>query len=106
MRRPRGFKCWLVLAWLLIASCDYTSRWEGRYAAPETRITLWLQPGGRGQWTIQSETTLLRWEERRGGLWLHTKAGAVMIAMPRDGGQALEVEVPAVGRLVFRKIPP
>ena len=105
MRHPCGFECWLVLAGLLVAACNYTSHWEGRYAAPETQMTLWLQAEGRAQWTVKSETTLLRWEERRGALWLHTKTGAVMIALPRENGQALEIEVPAVGRLAFRKLP-
>lgn len=111
MIRPRRFLVWALVAGLLLAACDYPSRWEGRYATepaavPESRIVLWLQPEGKGQWTSQAETTLLRWEERRGALWLHASTGAVLLATPREGGQALDVGVPAVGRFTFRKLPP
>jgi len=111
MTRPRRLLCWALVAGLALAACDYPSRWEGRYAAEggdglQGRVVLRLQPEGKGQWTSQAETTLLRWEERQGRLWLHTGTGAVLLGTPREDGRVLEVAVPAAGRFTFRKRPP
>jgi len=86
---------------LLVVACQSASQWEGQYekqGAPHSpKVTLTLQDGGKGAWSVEQETTSVRWEESRGSLWLHFKAGGVIAAHPIAGEQALLVELPGVG---------
>lgn len=101
----------LLLIGMLGWACESKPSWEGRYAGqsgqgPAGSVTLVLQAGGKGQWTADQESTLLRWEERSGALWLHLKTGGVMVAQPVPGQQALTLELPGVGSLTLRKATP
>jgi hypothetical protein len=66
-------------------------------------VTLILEAGGKGQWIIDQEITLLQWEERSGALWLHFKTGGVVIARPNSTDQALTVEIPGADSFLLRK---
>ena len=92
---------WVLLCVVLVCACGSGSSWEGRYegrADPSSPdVTLTLQPGGKGGWTVEQETTPLRWEERNGSVWLHLKTGGVVAARPVPGEKALLLELPAVG---------
>ena len=98
----------LLLAGLLSASCESRSLWEGRYVGqpaqgPGGVVTLTLQAGGKGQWAADQESTLLRWEERNGDLWMHFKAGGVVVAKTIPSEKALVFELPGAGSLMLRK---
>lgn len=92
---------WVLLTLVLVWACDPVSSWEGRYeggglpAMPV--VTLTLQPGGKGGWSVEQETTPVRWEERDGSLWLHLKSGGVIAVRPIPGEKSLVVELPGVG---------
>jgi hypothetical protein len=98
---------WVLLSVLLVWACESPSHWEGRYEGQGTPLSpgvaLTLQAGGKGGWTVEQETTSLRWEERRGSLWLHLKTGGVIAARPVAGEQALLVELPGVGMVKLHK---
>jgi hypothetical protein len=59
--------------------------------------------GGKGQWSAAEESTPLRWEERSGSLWLHFKAGGVMVAQLIPAEKALSLELPGVGAPILRQ---
>jgi hypothetical protein len=92
---------WLIAAALLMWGCEPATQFEGRYEgreAPISRVSLTLQAGGKGAWTVEQETTPLRWEIRDGTVWLHFKGGGVIAARPIDGAQqTLMVELPGIG---------
>jgi hypothetical protein len=103
---------WLLAGLLLSAffygACEPKSLWEGRYVeppdqGPASAVTLTLQAGGKGQWTADQESTLLRWEERNGDLWLHLKAGGVVVAKTVPSEKALIFELPGGVSLMLRK---
>jgi hypothetical protein len=101
----------LLLASLLGGSCESRSQWEGRYAGqpgenPALAVTLTLQSGGKGQWTVDQESTPLRWEERSGALWLHLKTGGVMVAQLRPAEKALALELPGIGVIMLHQKTP
>ena len=98
----------MLLLILLLAACEDSSRWQGTYAGqrpgPEAgAVTLRLEADGKGQWEIDGESTLLRWEKRQGALWLHFKSGAVLLARPEEAAGALVLELPSVGTLHLDK---
>lgn len=100
----------LLLIGLLSWACESKPSREGRYVGPAGQglaapVTLELQAGGKGQWTAEQESTPLRWEERRGALWLHLKSGGVLVAQPVPAEQALTLELPGVGSVTLRKLP-
>ena len=108
MRRPYRLLAGLLLIGILSASCESKSVWEGRFVGqrgtdPGGAVTLILQAGGKGQWSAAEESTPLRWEERSGALWLHFKAGGVMVAQLIPAEKALSLELPGVGALILRR---
>jgi hypothetical protein len=66
-------------------------------------VTLTIQTGGKGQWTADQESTPLRWEERNGDLWMHFKAGGVVVAKTIPSEIALAIELPGGVFLMLRK---
>ncbi len=97
----------VLLVVLIFWACESSSPWEGRYegqSAPHLPgLALTLQPGGKGGWSVEQETTPLRWEERSGSLWLHLKTGGVIAARPVPGEPALLVELPGVGNVKLHR---
>jgi hypothetical protein len=93
----------LALA-LLLAACDSSPGAQGKYVAATQdgrAVTLTLKPGFTGDWETPTDSVPVRWEERRGEIWLHAKGGGVLRGVPRDG--ALVVTLPGEGELVFRR---
>ncbi|MCU0562064.1 MAG: hypothetical protein MUD16_17965 [Desulfobacterales bacterium] len=110
MKRVRLLPAVLLVVGVLGLACESRHPWEGRYAGrheqgPFGAVLLTLEGGGKGQWNAGQESTLLRWEERRGLLWLHLKSGGVMVARPLPGQPALSIELPGIGALTLRKEP-
>jgi hypothetical protein len=98
-----------ILVCLTIWSCDTGPGWTGKYVAVQSSdgtaaVTLILEAGGKGQWIIDQEITLLQWEERSSALWLHFKTGGVVIARPNSTDQALTVEIPGADSFLLRKV--
>ena len=98
-----------ILVCLTIWSCDTGPGWTGKYVAVHSSdgaaaVALILETGGKGQWIIDQEITLLQWEERSGALWLHFKTGGVVIARPNSTQQELTVELPGADSFFLRKI--
>jgi len=98
----------LLLIGFLSGACESKPSWEGRYVGPAGQglaapVTLVLQAGGKGQWTAEQESTPLRWEERRGALWLHLKTGGVIVAQPALGQKALTLDLPGFGPLTLHQ---
>jgi hypothetical protein len=99
---------WVLLSVLLVWACESPSPWEGRYegagtSPPSPGVALALLPGGKGEWSVEQETTPLRWEERSGSVRLHLKTGGVLAARPIPGEPALLVELPGVGMVKLHK---
>lgn len=99
----------MLVCILTIWSCGTGPGWVGKYVAVHSSdvaaaVTLILETGGKGQWIIDQESTLLQWEERSGALWLHFKTGGVVIARPNPADQALTVEIPGTDSLILRKV--
>ena len=99
----------LILGALLSCSCQSGTNREGKYVSQQTvdagfSVTLILNSDGKGYWVSADENTPLRWEKRRGALWLHVKSGGVLIAEPVAAGQTLEIDVPGQGSIRFEKV--
>lgn len=106
MKRAAIWLMWLAVAGMGFCACDSGSGWEGRYVSPAsegTLVTLTLQADGKGLWVADQESTPVRWKIRRGALWLHVKAGGVLIAQPLDKEKTLSVGLPGGGNVVLKK---
>jgi hypothetical protein len=111
MKPAHWLRVGLLLTAFFFGACESNSLWEGRYVGQigqdsAGEVALTLQAGGKGQWTADQESTPLRWEERSGALWLHLKAGGVVLARPIPTEKALSVELPGVGVFLLQKISP
>lgn len=110
MRKNTQLLFGLITVCLLLWSCESRPGWEGKYVSPpgsdpDGAVTLILESGGKGQWIIAQESTLLHWEQRAGSLWLHFKTGGVVIARPNPSDQTLAVDIPGSISLLLRKSP-
>ncbi len=108
MRGREKIRAVLVFAVMVLCGCKDPTRWEGRYSGQrpvplDGAVELRLEADGRGQWEIDGESTPLRWEERQGALWLHLKAGGVIVARRTEPDGALGLELPGVGPLRLNK---
>lgn len=89
---------------LLLTACDPSTGAQGKYLAAThdgRTVTLTLKPGFTGDWETPTDSVPVRWEERRGEIWLHSKGGGVLRGVMRDG--ALVVTLPGEGELVFKR---
>jgi hypothetical protein len=108
MKRIGRIPVWLLLIAVMGGACDSRHPWEGRYSGraergPAGAVTLSLDGGGKGLWTVEHESTPLRWSVRDGAIWLHLNSGGVMVARPIPGQPALTLELPGVGSLTLSK---
>jgi len=102
----RTLLCALALAVLLLVGCrgpaedlagDYESE---RLDLSPARLT--LRSDGGGSLTVGAEEAPFRWEVRQEGqVMLHTRQGGVITARQSRG--ALELDMPGLGREIFRK---
>jgi hypothetical protein len=108
MKPAHWLRVGLLLTAFFFGACESKSLWEGRYVGQigqdsAGEVALTLQAGGKGQWTADQESTPLRWEERSGSLWLHLKAGGVVVAKAIPLEKALVFELPGGVSLILRK---
>jgi hypothetical protein len=108
MKPAHWLRVGLLLTAFFFGACESKSLWEGRYVGqagqdPAGAVTLTLQAGGKGQWTADQESTPLRWEERNGDLWMHFKAGGIVVAKTIPSEKALAFELPGGVSLMLRK---
>ncbi len=106
MSRSSFWIVWLAIAGMGFFACESSSKWQGRYVSPVsegTLVTLTLQADGKGLWVVDQESTPLRWKIRQGALWLHVKAGGVLIAQPLDNEKTLSVGLPGGGKVLLKK---
>jgi len=102
---------WCALALLSLPvfyACQRQSGLEGKYSGKASGhasgdLVLHLQNDGKGRWEIDGESTPLRWEERQGALWLHLKAGGVIVVRLAAPQGTLEMALPGVGPLQLKK---
>lgn len=97
----------LALGLLLLAGCrgpvehlagDYESGQDSGAAR------LALREGGAGALVVGAQEAPFRWELREDGrVLLHTRQGGLLVA--RQNAEALELDLPGAGRLVFRRKP-
>lgn len=102
-----GFLCLLIAAGVFFG-CEPKSAWVGNYEAQPGHghtgaVTLSLQADGKGSWTAAPEIIPLRWEERKGTLWLHLRSGGVLVGRPITAGKAVAVDMPGREPVVFTK---
>lgn len=97
--------CALLLGALLLCGCrGPVENLTGEYEAQSegTRALLTLRSDGGGALSVGGEEAPFRWEVReKGEVYLHTRQGGILKAVPRAG--ALELDMPGTGRMVFRK---
>lgn len=106
MKRAAFWVVWLAIAGMGFFACDSSSDWQGRYVSPASespQVTLTLQADGKGLWVVDQESTPVRWKIRQGALWLHVKAGGVLIAQLQDHEKSLSVGLPGGGNVVLKK---
>ncbi len=98
--------CALALGLLCLAGCrgpveDLVGDYESERVDPRpARLT--LRTDGGGSLTVGAEEAPFRWEVRQEGqVMLHTRQGGVITARQSRG--ALELDMPGLGREIFRK---
>lgn len=99
----------ILLGLLLLTGCrgpmeglagDYESEGQGRATA-----RLSLHEDGRGALSVGAEEAPFRWEVREEGrLVLHTRQGGSLLVL--RSANALELNMPGAGKLIFRKKAP
>lgn len=106
MKRAAFWLMWLAFAGMGFFACDSSVGWQGRYVSPVSEgapVTLILQADGKGLWVVDQESTPVRWKIRQGAVWLHVKAGGVLIAQSLDNEKTLSVGLPGGGNVVLKK---
>jgi len=95
----------------LAAACQPERSIPGKYLAPgpgynpESLVALILHPTGKGSWSYNDEEVPLQWESRPGQVWLHVKGGGLIVG--RDDGQGvIELDLPGLGPISFRRSGP
>lgn len=93
-----------ALALLLAACGGHDPSLPGAYAGqtPQGAVTLELKESGKGVWSTAAEDITLTWERRGDEVWLHTKAGGVIVCAIRPGGSLL-AQAPGVGEIALSK---
>jgi len=99
----------LALFCLFLASCspgdeNSTASLTGSWVAetPGGPVTLVLQDDGKGIWRTELDEAALKWSTQGSRLVLHTKSGGA-VAAPLPDGNALHIDLPGVGKLVFTR---
>jgi hypothetical protein len=106
MKRLWGRIAGVVLAGWLFTACESDSGWHGRYVSSPGEgipVTLTLESDGKGLWVVDQETAPIRWQKREGSLWLHVKAGGVLIARPQNNEKTLAIALPGGENIVLKK---
>jgi hypothetical protein len=103
-------KAVLIVGVVVCCSCQSGTKWEGKYVSEPTAdtpfpITLILKPDGKGFWMGTDQNTPFRWKQRKDAIWLHLKTGGVLIAETAATDDALTVDVPGQGSILFKKVP-
>jgi hypothetical protein len=89
--------CALALIWLLaplaLGGCKAREPYAGKYQSVNQQppITLELKTNGEGLWTMGAQQVAFRWEVKKERIWIHTKGGGVLIAMPEGDSLALDL---------------
>jgi len=98
--------CMIVLVCLACSgsSPDLAGRYQADYSGLSGPVTVVMVLGedGSGKWEIFGEELLFSWVASDGGLRVHTREGAVVEGLARDG--ELHLDVPGVGELRFRRL--
>lgn len=110
MKYLAWIKAVLIIGVVVCCSCQSGMHWEGKYVSEQTGgapfpITLILKPDGKGFWMAADQNTPFRWKQRKGAIWLHLKTGGVLIAETAAADNALTVDVPGQGSILFKKTP-
>ena len=85
---------------LILSGCEKNFELAGNYEDPEHEITLSLMPDHRGEWATLEDNVSFRWERRKNQIWLHTKAGGVLVGNIR--AHELVFKVPGSGIYHFQ----
>jgi hypothetical protein len=99
------FSCLLFFAFLTLAACSDRTELVGRYEAShsglsgEVNVVMTLGEDGSGKWEIEGEILSFSWTARSGGVFVHTRDGAVVEGMVE--GENVRLDVPGVGKLLF-----
>lgn len=93
----------LALATLLFMSCGRSpADLAGPYTARGGEMRLTLKDTGKGSLSTPDDDISFTWERRGDEVWLHTRAGGVVVcALESDG--SLRADIPGVGKLRFTR---
>jgi hypothetical protein len=91
----------MVSCWLFLAGCGESRQpYAGNYRSVEPfagkgHVELELKENGEATWKLAQEGTAakFKWKVEGDRIWLYTKEGGVIIAIPSEGGQKLTVDM-------------
>jgi hypothetical protein len=89
----------LLMLGLVIAGCgESRSEFAGTYKSIEPfagkdYVDLELQENGKGSWSLAGKTVEFTWVVNDGKIWIYTKAGAIIIVTPTEGGKVLSADM-------------
>lgn len=93
-----------LLAALLATACGRSpANMAGDYTTTGSDdVHMALKATGKGVLSTPEDDISFTWERHGDQIWLHTKAGGVVVCALEDGG-ALSMDMPGVGRLRFTR---
>ncbi len=107
--RPTLPAALLILCMLLALGCPRGEDIKGRYVAEagaeSPAVVLELKEEGKGGWVVEGVTAPFTWELRGQEVVLHTKSGGILagaLEHADSGERRITLDLPGVGRLVFR----
>lgn len=102
-RRLWAYAAGVVVCLLLIGGCSGGVDVSGRWLADgkDGEVLLILDDGGKGSWATADDDISFIWEQRGKEIWLHTRAGGVLVGKVREQNE-IRFDLPGVGLLVFR----
>jgi hypothetical protein len=107
--RYRNYLSIVLMGFILLItlSCDKKERYTGIYLpegkeSPEQSETyIELKENGQGIWRIHDDEVSMRWTIKDNEIWLHTKAGGIVIGKIKD--DAVEITLPGRSITYFKK---
>lgn len=97
---------WIIFL-IAFTGCGKTKDFSGQYEAHnpdrgKPPVILELKPDGKGVWAFDDNEVSFKWEVRGKEIWLHTKAGGVIVGNMK--GKSIWIQLPGVGEFRFMRV--
>lgn len=97
-----------LFAFMALVQCSQHEKMVGKYksvgngSSDRSLVTLDLQSGGKGLWSIETDNAPFRWNLNQDKIRLHTRTGGVIEGTVDNG--TIRIELPGMGDILFKRM--